>query len=142
MKLATKRFLCKVARPSLRSLVIAFCSGDPEVISRVSIEDVVTRVETFMEGMAMVHFMAFHFMIFIFEYATVPLTRKILPLRFLPMEKRIRYLDRWADSRFSPKRIAYIGLKYIVMSQIYSEHALLESIGYGPDLRSRLGQQA
>ena len=142
MKEMLKRFLRRITHKSLRSVVVAFCSGDEEVLSRISIDDVVARVEKFMDGMTPIHFIAFHFMILTVEFSVVPITRKIRPLRYLPIEKKVIYLDRWCESHFSLKRIIYIAMKYICMSQIYSEHALLESIGYGPDLQIRLGKKS
>ena len=138
MRQLVKNTLRWLTHRSLCSVTIAFCSGDREVLSHISIEDVVARIEKFLDGLPLIHFLAFQLMILTFEFAFVPITRKIRPLRFLSEEQQLRYMERWCESRFMLKRIAYIGLKYICMAQIYSEHALLESIGYGPDLRARM----
>jgi hypothetical protein len=126
-------------RWSLTKVVIAFCDGDEEVLSRINVDTIVRKIELYLVGLPFGYFLAMKIALFIMEYALPPVSGKFMPMMWMSPERRIRYIQSWADSRFSWKRMTFYALKYLCLKQIYAEPALLEHIGYGPALRDRQG---
>jgi hypothetical protein len=133
-----RSMLRTTGRWSLRKVVIAFCDGDEFVLSKINVESIVRKIELYLVSLPFGYFLAMKMALFIMEYAIPPVHSKFRPMLLMSPERRVRYIQSWADSRFSWKRMTFYALKYICLKQIYAEPDLLDAIGYGPSMRERM----
>jgi hypothetical protein len=122
---------------SLRSMILTLCANDREILDKIDVDTVVERIEDYLAGLPLAYFLGVKGVMLLVEFAIPPISPKLLPMSFMPLEKRIKYVESWADSRFSWKRMSIYALKFVCLKQIYSEPALLQAIGYGPALQER-----
>lgn len=127
-----------LASGSIDSITSAFCAGDDDVLQRISLPSVAFKIRTYLAGLPFAYFAGLLFLILWVDFALPPFVWKLRPMRFLPAKKQTHYLDTWARSRVSLKQIAYVGLRFLFLSRIYSEPQLLEFLGYGPGMKMRV----
>ncbi len=125
------------ARQILESVVIAFCAGDEFVLSRIRMQKVVLKTEKQISELPFVFNLVFRTALYLIEYAFPPIAWKFRRFTRMPLERQMEYLHEWMHSPFAYKRNLFKLVKAICVSQIFSEHKLLEGIGYGPALEHR-----
>jgi hypothetical protein len=128
-------------RRALRTVVHAYCAGDTQVLESINIDSVVARIDAYFMGLPLNLFIGLRFMIFLLEYAVPPLALKFRPMSRMKYEDQVHYLESWHHSRFLHKRLPVFGLKFICLSQIYSENKILDQLGYLPALQERMSGQ-
>lgn len=111
---ALERIIRKIfqtlARPALVRAVHAHCSGDSEVLAAIDIKSAALRIESRMAALRLPYFLAMHLML-----AMAALTGFRVPSRGM----------------------AFLALRYLVLTGIYSDPRLLSVIGYGPTMDER-----
>ncbi len=134
---ARKAWLVTRLRPTLIGLRDAWIGDDPEVSRLVDRSRVLERMELFLKRLPGFYLTGLVFGIWIFDWISPIEIGRLPPFRKLRQPDRERCLDRWAHARLGLKRLVFMGIKFVTASQIYTEPALLESLGYGPALRDR-----
>src|SRR5690606_31890322 len=122
------RWLAPRVRPSLRTLVLAFCAGDVEVLGRIELDRVVAGVAAHALGPPPPQGAGF----------LLAAWAMCLGLEDRRTEDQVRRLEAWAHSRLVLARIAHTAIRYACMGRIYSEPLLLDHIGYRKDRLARL----
>lgn len=99
-----------LARRVLEKAVRAHCHDDAEVLAAIDVRSAARRIESRMAGLRLPYFLATHLMLLL-----AALTGFRLPAR----------------------GIAFLALRYLVLTGIYSDPRLLSAIGYGPAMGGR-----
>lgn len=99
-----------LARRALEKAVYAHCYGDAEVLAAIDVKSAALRIESRMAALRLTYFLATHLML-----AMAALTGFRLPTR----------------------GIAFLALRYLVLTGIYSDPRLLSVIGYSPAMEER-----
>ncbi|MBI2605410.1 MAG: hypothetical protein HYW49_04945 [Deltaproteobacteria bacterium] len=105
-----RRFFQWLAQPALVRAVKAQCAGDSEVLAATDVKSAALRIESRMAALRLPYFMATHLML-----AMAALTGFRLPSRGM----------------------AFLALRYLVLTGVYSDPRLLSMIGYGPAMAER-----
>lgn len=133
-----RRALNSRGRKILKEIIITMCAGDEQVLSRVSLKRVTLRTEHYVSELPLVYFIVFKFALYLLQYAIPPISRKLRPFTWLPLEARLDYLDRWKKSSFYFKRMSFKMVQAICVSHLYSERKLLDSVGFEASMLHRI----
>jgi hypothetical protein len=136
-----QNYFISSGRHILRTFLLTMCAEDPEVLKHVRLTHVILRVERYLFELPFFYFLAVKISFYLIEYAIPPLGMKIRPFTWLSLADREKYLDQWQNSNFYPKRILFKAAASVCMSHLYSEHKLLQSIGFGKALEKRVSHQ-
>lgn len=112
--------------------------GDaPDIVERVDWEVLPGEVEDSARQLPLLFFLVFKTALLSFEYLVFPFAWKVRPFRMLPLNARLAYMHRWEFGRLSLTRNLYKLVKLVTLTTLLRQPALVDYIGYGPDLSHR-----
>jgi hypothetical protein len=132
-------YLKPKGRKTLHAILEALCVNDQVILSKINLDKLTDRIEQSVNELPMLYFMFFKITLFLIEYAMPPLAFKIRPFRWLNSEEKLSYLNCWVTSRIYSKRILFKLVSTTCLSHLYSEPAILETIGYKRSMDHRMG---
>lgn len=132
-----RRLLAPRGRKILREYIVTTCAGDPEVLTRVRLQHVVLKTEQFVSALPFIYFLLFKLTLFMLEYSIPPLALKLRPFTWLPLEKRLKYLEQFQGSSIYFKRTLFKMVHAVCVSHLYSERKLLMYVGFSRSMEHR-----
>ena len=130
-------FFSTRGRRILKELIITMCADDKAVLTHVRLQRVILRAEKYVSELPFFYFMTFKITLYILNYALPPLSWKLMPFSWMPLERRLKYLNEWQSSNFYYKRTLFKMIQVVCVSHLYSERRLLISIGYEKSMEHR-----
>lgn len=99
-----------LARRALERAVRAHCYGDAEVLATIDVKSAARRIESRMAALRLPYFIATHLML---------------------------AMSALTGFRFPAHGMAFLALRYLILTGIYSDPRVLSSIGYEPAMTER-----
>ena len=124
-------------RRILKELIITMCADDKAVLNHVRLQRVILRAEKYVSELPFFYFMTFKITLYLLNYALPPLSWKLTPFSWMPLERRLKYLNEWQSSSFYYKRTLFKMIQVVCVSHLYSERRLLVSIGFEKSMEHR-----
>ena len=121
----------------LREFIVTMCAGDQAVLEHVRLQRVILRTEKFVAELPVFYFLLFKLTLFLMNFALPPLSWKLLPFTWMSPARKLRYVEEWQASSFYYKRTLFKMVQAVCVSHLYSERALLVSLGFGPSMEKR-----
>jgi len=125
-------------RSATASLAATLVAEDRDILSRVDMDRVVRRAEEQGQRLPWMFYVAYKLSLLAFEYGLPPLAWRFRRFSRQWWGSRIRYAESWERSRSHLKRNLFVLMKAVTLSSLLREPDLLEWMGYGEALRSRL----
>lgn len=114
----------------IRAILDVFVAGDEGIDRLLDRDEIVERVRGNLSGFSRIHRVFYIFSLYWVYYGIRPFIGKMLPLSFYRPEWRVEYLNKIATSFFNFDRMVYTALKFLFLTQIYSQPDILKQIGY------------
>jgi hypothetical protein len=118
-------------------LLIALCGGDYEFLKDVSFEPITAKIKNHIDALP-IHLRFVHSLtLFLIANPIPPLSWRLRPFSKMSLDKQVKYLESWEDSRFAARRMMFKIVKVVYLIHLLSDPSLLKITGAYEWLQAR-----